>query len=92
MAAARPTGNASLAVVPAAPGKQVSHLVVCDDYNQLLVIALPDLTLVHTHTLEGMRIEALAADPWGEALAVADAESAAILVLAWPLPGMPALE
>lgn len=83
----------SLAVVPPAPGKRVSHLVVgAHDTSELLVLALPGLALVHTHTLDGMRAYALAADPWGAALAVTDAASEAVHVLAWPLPGMSALE
>ena len=81
-----------LAVVPPAPGKTMSHLVVATVFSsELLILALPDLTLVHTHSLEGVAAWGLAADPWGGALAVCDAESEAIRVLAWPLPGMPLL-
>ena len=79
-----------LAVVPPAPGKGVSHLVVgIVGKPELLVLSLPDLVLVHTHMLEGMRVTGLAADPWGGALAVCDAASKSLYVLAWPLPGMP---
>lgn len=82
-----------LAVVPPGPGKRVSHLVVSTaDTAELLILALPDFALVHTHTLRGMMVRAIAADPWGEALAVSDAVSHAIHVMAWPLPGMPVLE
>lgn len=81
-----------LAVVPPAPGKRVSHLVVgVVDEPTLFVLALPCLTLVHTHLMEGVRIATLAADPWGEALAVSNLTTSAIHILAWPLPGMPAL-
>ena len=79
-----------LAVVPPAPGKGVSHLVVGTSSSpELLVLSLPGLALVHTHRLEGMRVTGLAADPWGGALAVCDAASKSLYVLAWPLPGMP---
>jgi hypothetical protein len=56
------------------------------------VLSLPDRRLVHTHTLEGMVVTGLAADPSGTALAVCDAASKAIHVLPWPLPGMPPLQ
>lgn len=86
-------GPRPLAVVPPAPGKRVSHLVLSAvDQPELAVFALPSVTLVHTHRLEGMQVAAIAADPWGEALAVSDSASCAIHVLAWPLPGMSALE
>ena len=83
--------RALLAVVPPSRGNRVSHLVVGETSN-LRVLSLPGLVLVHTHMLEGMNIEALAADPWGNSLAVADSSAYAIHVLTWPLPGMPALE
>ena len=82
-----------LAVVPPVPGKSVSHLVVgTEESSELLVLSLPGLTLVHTHTLAGMQVTGLAADPWGESLAVCDGVSESLHVLAWPLPGMPPLE
>lgn len=82
-----------LAVVPPASGKRVFHLIVCEKSNpELLVLALPGLILVHSHKLKGMRITAIAADPWGAAIAVADDVTCAVHILAWPLPGMPALE
>ena len=93
VAAAGETGNMRpLAIVPPAPGKLASHLVVGTQGEPVLhVLSLPSLTLVHTHKLKKMHVGALAADPWGEALAVLDLASLAIVVLAWPLPGMPAL-
>jgi hypothetical protein len=82
-----------LAVVPPAPGQRNSFLVV-GTYTTptLVVLSLPDRRLVHTHTLEGMQVVGLAADPTGTALAVCDAESKAMHVLPWPLPGMPPLQ
>lgn len=80
-----------LVIVPPAPGKILSHLVVCADDTELRVLTLPDFAVVHTHRLEGMGVRGLAADPWGGALAVCDEESEAIHVIAWPLPGMPPL-
>lgn len=55
-------------------------------------MSLPGLALVHEHTLDGMRVTGLAADPWGGALVVCDAASTSLHVLAWPLAGMPPLE
>jgi hypothetical protein len=83
----------SLAVVPPAPGQRTSYLVVgtCGAPT-LLVLSLPDRRLVHTHTLEGMEVVGLAADPSGTALAVCDRASEAVHVLPWPLPGMPPLQ
>ena len=82
-----------LTVVPPAPGKRVSHLVVGTRYSpELLVLALPGLALVHRHVLRGIEVSALAADPWGAALAVGDASEKEIRVVAWPLAGMPELE
>ena len=81
-----------ITVMPPASGKTTSHLIVSVyGGQQLLVVSLPSLVLVHTHTLTGMRVAGLAADPWGGALAVCDRASEAIHVMAWPLPGMPAL-
>lgn len=92
VAAAWEGGIPLLAVVPPAAGNRgVSHLVIgCT--SDLLVLSLPSLVLVHTHRLEGMTVDALAADPWGNSLAVVDSSANAIHVLTWPLPGMPALE
>jgi hypothetical protein len=82
-----------LAVMPPTSGRHTAYLVVgtCD-VPTLRVLSLPDRRLVHTHTLEGMEVQGLAADPSGTALAVCDAASAAIHVLPWPLPGMPPLQ
>jgi hypothetical protein len=81
------------AVVPPAPGKCTSYLVVGTvDTPTLLVLSLPDRSLVHTHTLEEMEVMGLAADPSGTALAVCDCASDAVHVLPWPLPGMPPLQ
>jgi hypothetical protein len=82
-----------LAVVPPAPGQHTSYLVVgtCRTHT-LLVLSLPDRRLVHKHTLGGMMVKGLAADPSGTALAVCDGASRAVHVLPWPLPGMPPLQ
>ena len=75
--------------MPPAPGKNTTHLVIgSSDAPELLVLSLPGLALVHTHSLEEMQITGLAADPWGGALAVCDAVSNAVHIVAWPLPGM----
>jgi hypothetical protein len=82
-----------LAVMPPTLDRHTSYLVVGTRYwPTLLVLSLPDRRLVHTHTLEGMRVTGLAADPSGTALAVCDAAYKAIHVLLWPLPGMPPLQ
>ena len=89
--------NRPLAVMPPAPGKTVSHLVVSMSNvtaysNELLILSLPGLTLVHTQRLEGVVVMGLAADPWGGALAVCDMRSSGVRVVAWPLSGMPPLD
>jgi hypothetical protein len=82
-----------LAVMPPTPGRHTSYLVVGAYLKPTLrVLSLPDRRLVHTHTLEGMDVTGLAADPTGTALAVCDAATRAIHVLPWPLPGMPPLQ
>jgi len=82
-----------LAVMPAPPGKRTAHLIVgTHGTSELRVLSLPSLALVHTHTLEGMKLRGLAADPWGAVLAVCDGVSSSVHVMAWPLPGMPQLE
>ena len=81
-----------LAVVPPSRCKTTSHLVVGTvDSSVLRVLSLPDLVLLHTHVLEGIDVFGLAADPWGNALAVTDLSSGETHVLSWPLPGMPLL-
>ena len=83
----------TLAVVPPALGKRLSHLVVGDEgKEELLIFALPSLALVHKHRMKGVVVGAMTADPWGEALAVCDLSSGTVCVVAWPLPGMPELE
>jgi hypothetical protein len=79
-----------LAGMPPTPGRHTSYLVAgtCREPT-LYVLSLPDRRLVHTHTLKGMKVTGLAADPSGAALAVCDRTSKAIHVLPWPLPGMP---
>lgn len=47
--------------------------------------------VVHTHRLDGVQVMGLAADPSGTALIVCDRASRSVLVMPWPLPGMPAL-
>jgi hypothetical protein len=82
-----------LAVVAPAPGLLSSYLVVGTfDTPTLLVLSLPDRRLIHTHTITGINVMGLAADPSGTALAVCDRASKTIHVLPWPLPGMPPLQ
>lgn len=95
-----------IAVVPAAVGRRLSHLVVATSsgggtgHSELCVLALPALTVVHTHRLEGVEVDGLAADPWGGALVVCTSASVPggrrgggrVIVLAWPLVGMRQLE
>jgi hypothetical protein len=82
-----------LAVMPPTPGRHTSYLVVGTfGESTLLVLSLSNRRLVHTHTLEGIEVLGLAADPSGIALAVYDAASETIHVLPWPLPGMPPLQ
>jgi hypothetical protein len=80
-----------LTVMPPARGRSTSYLIVGHSTHPTLhVFSLPDRRLVHTHTLTGMYIRGLAADPSGTALAVCDYASKAVHVIPWPLPGMPA--
>jgi hypothetical protein len=81
-----------LAVMPPTPGRHTSYLIVGTHLSTLHVLSLPDRRLVHTHTLEGIDVMGLAADPSGTAFAVCDGSSEAIHVLPWPLPGMPPLQ
>ena len=82
-----------LAVMPPAANKTTSHLLIATAAElRVYRLTLPDVALVHTHILEGMEVAGIAADPWGEALAVCDCDSESIHVLAWPLSGMPPLE
>lgn len=91
-----------IAVMPPAPGKQVSHLLIVDmGTSRLLVLALPGHARVHECKLqEGASIVGIAADPSGTALAVCfnavarGSDSDSVRVFAWPqeVPGMPELE
>jgi hypothetical protein len=82
-----------LTVMPPIPGRHTSYFIVGTRMTpNLRVLSLPDRRLVHTHTLEGMVVTGLAADPSGTALAVCDHTTATIHVLPWPLPGMPLLQ
>ena len=81
-----------LAVMPPAPGLHTSYLVMGTCFTPtLIVLSLPDRRLFHMHTLDGIKVMGLAADPSGTALAVCDSASEAVHVLPWPLPGMPVL-
>jgi hypothetical protein len=82
-----------LVVMPPARGKAVSHLIVhvCrGDGPALLVYALPGVeSCVHEQQFPRDRsISALAADPYGTCLAVADSGEDAVDVLPWPFTGM----
>jgi hypothetical protein len=82
-----------LAVMPPAPGRHASYLIVGTlEKSSLLVFSLPDRRLVHAHELDGFEVVGLAADPSGTSLAVCDRASKAICVIPWPLPGMPSLQ
>ena len=83
----RRSGKAAGIEVPTV--QSTAHLV-CAKFGTpvLLVFSLPDLALVHSHTLDGVGVWGLAADPWGDVLAVSDSQSKAVRILAWPLPGM----
>jgi hypothetical protein len=62
-----------LAVMPPTPGRHTSYLVAATGRSgpsTLLVLSLPDRRLFHMHTLDGMKVMGLAADPSGAALAV----------------------
>ena len=82
-----------VSVMPPAPGKRTSQLIVgVLSTPELRVLSLPDLILLHVHVLDGVEISGLASDPWGRAFAVCDTSSKAIHVLPWPLSGMPQLD
>jgi hypothetical protein len=85
-----PTVWRPLTVVPPAPHRRTSHLVVgASKERDLLVLSLPDCALVHTHQLPpGFLLRGLAADQAGSALVVAD-ERGSVHIIPWPLPGMP---
>ena len=79
--------------MPPAPGKRLSHLIVgTESEAELYIIALPTHTLVCKVSLTaGMRVQGLAADPYGKALVVCTV-SGGVDALEWPLLGMPPLE
>lgn len=81
-----------LAVMPPAPGKSTSHLIVASCRTEdFRVLALPACRLIHSFSLKGMRVAGVCAAPTGTALVVSDFQSKTTYVLAWPLPGMPLL-
>lgn len=53
--------------------------------GDLTLVELPSCKVLGQHSLEGVQVAGLAADPRGTALAVCDAASQATLVLPWPL-------
>jgi hypothetical protein len=79
-----------LAVMQPGPRTKRAYLVVGTHSSaELMVIALPELTLVHLHVLDGgIRVAGLAGDPSGSALVVCDFLSPHVHVLPWPLEGM----
>ena len=84
-----------LAVIPPAPGKRSSYLAIGTHQDwEIQVLSLPSLALVSTEWMEDpdCHVAGLVADPWGTALAVCDAISSSIHIVAWPLPQMPELE
>jgi hypothetical protein len=65
-----------------------SHLVAAaQSSSDLKVLTLPELRLVHTHSLVES-VEGLAADPSGGALVVCCQNGRRVQTLQWPLPGM----
>jgi hypothetical protein len=91
--------NRPLAVMPAAPGKRNSYLVVgTSNRPELKILSLPDRRLFCTVNLQDalgldtVKVLGLAADPGGCALAMCDEEATAVRVVPWPLPGMPELD
>jgi hypothetical protein len=88
-------------VLPPLRGRRRSHLVIASmGTGNLRIFSLPDYRLVHSHTLEGMKITGLATDVLmagcdSSVLVVCDAacqHSGRVRVLEWPLSGMPDLE
>jgi hypothetical protein len=85
----RTGANLPLAVVPSSLNYPTCLVVGTVDDSEVFIFALPDRRLVHRHTLRGIMVSGLAADPTGTALAVCDSAAKGVHVLAWPLPGMP---
>jgi hypothetical protein len=83
--------HAMLTVMPPVPGKPAtSGFLVVGTLNTpgLRIVSLPDMTLVQTVELRGMKVSGLAADPHGSAIVVCDSASKSVHVLSWPLDGM----
>ena len=96
-----------LALMPAprgGPGQSVL-VVGTQKSSELRLLALPSLELIHTHVLEGVQVQGLGADSArhyaqagdGEdsgtpSLIVFDIASGDVLILPWPLEGMPLLD
>lgn len=86
-----------MAVVPPAPGRRLSHLVVgIEGRTGVRVVALPAHTLVCEVAVlrapdgRPILVQGLAAGTLGSSLVVCSKDEAH--VLPWPLPGMPELE
>lgn len=83
-AAGESTYYRTLTVMPPTSGKRASYLIVGIYLSsELRVLSLPGCALVHTHSLDGMWVIGLAADPYGTALVVCDHESYSTHVLPW---------
>jgi hypothetical protein len=76
-------------------GCWTSHVVGgLTESGTLLVFSLPDGAFVHSHAVidsqsEGIGISGVCADPSGTSLAVCNSKSGSVIILPWPLPGMP---
>jgi len=85
-------GSSPLAVVPPGPGKKTWHLVV-GRYNQstALVLALPagDHVCEVVMPVPEADLRGLAADPGGGALLLSSKDN--VVIVPWPLDGMPEL-
>ncbi len=83
-----------MVVVPAPPGSsRRSAFLVVGVYgtHRVQILSLPgyDTVCAPLSLGQGVQVVGLAADSAGSALLVADAASKSILVLPWPLTGMP---
>jgi hypothetical protein len=84
-----------LAIVPRSSIDHTPYLIAAsynsksEAKNPMFVLSLPDLNLIHKHVLTDVFVTGIAADPQGSALVVCDSKSDTVLVLPWPLPGMP---
>lgn len=88
---AAPSGSSyrCVAVIPGRRGSSSVLVCACWGRSELHVVSLPERQLVRKHTLTGMAVSSLAADPSGLALAIGDSRTSAIHVLPWPLPDLP---